>query len=122
VGKPIMQQPDASLLAARIRAVLPTGHASEKRMFGGVTFLVNGNMLCCAFKQGLMLRVGRDAEAAALSQPFVRRPGADARRMPGFVFVEPDGIAEPAALSYWLDRARAFTDRLPPKIAKKLKR
>jgi hypothetical protein len=109
---------DPSVLAERIRAVLPQGHAAEKRMFGGVTFLVNGNMLCCAFKQGLMVRIGKSAEAAALSRPFVRRPSADQRRMPGFVFVEPDGLADAAALTYWLGLARAFTDRLPPKAAK----
>lgn len=105
------------MLAERIRAVLPDGHASEKRMFGGITFLVNDNMLCCAFKQGLMVRVGKDAEAMALSQPFIR-PLSTGRRMPGFVFVEPDGIAETAALSYWVGMARAYVDRLPPKTRK----
>ena len=107
------------MLADRIRAVLPDRHASEKRMFGGVTFLVKGNMLCCAFKQGLMLRVGKDAEAKALSEPSVRRLGNGRRKMPGFVFVEPDGIADEAALSHWIGMARAYVDRLPPKTAKK---
>jgi TfoX/Sxy family transcriptional regulator of competence genes len=112
------QQQDPSALAERIRAVLPNGHSSEKRMFGGITFLVKGNMLCCAFKHGLMLRVGKDAEAAALSQPFVRRL-SETRKMPGFVFVEPDGIAEKAALSHWLGLARAYVDGLPAKTGKK---
>jgi hypothetical protein len=102
------------MLANRIRAVLPDGHASERRMFGGITFLVKGNMLCCVFKHGLMLRVGKDAEAAALSQPFVRRL-SDTRKMPGFVFVELEGIADTEELSYWISIARAYVDRLPPK-------
>jgi len=105
------------MLAERIRAVLPDAHASEKRMFGGITFLVNGNMLVCAFEKGLMVRVGKDAEAAALSRPFVRRL-SDTRKMPGFVFVEPGGIAEAAALSHWVGMARAFVDRLPPQTGK----
>src|SRR3954469_11408029 len=85
------QQDKAVVLAERIRTVLPEGHASDKRMFGGITFLVNGNMLCCAFKSGLMLRVGRDAEAGALSRPFVR-PLSKTRKMSGFVLVEPGGM------------------------------
>jgi TfoX/Sxy family transcriptional regulator of competence genes len=43
---------------------LQAEHVTEKRMFGGITFLLNGNMLCCASKQGLMVRVGKEAEAA----------------------------------------------------------
>jgi TfoX/Sxy family transcriptional regulator of competence genes len=110
-------QQEAFMLPEKIHATLPDGHASEKRMFGGVTFLVNGNMLCCAFKEGLMVRVGRDAEAAALSQPFVR-PLSKTRKMPGFVFVELDGLADAAVLSHWVGLARAYVDPLPPKAAK----
>ncbi|MBR0701969.1 TfoX/Sxy family protein [Bradyrhizobium diazoefficiens] len=111
------QQDESLVLAERIRAVLPEGHASEKRMFGGITFLVNGNMLCCAFKRGLMLRVGTDAEAGALSQPFVR-PLSKTRKMSGFVFVEPGGMSRRTALSRWIDMARAHVDPMPAKAAK----
>jgi TfoX/Sxy family transcriptional regulator of competence genes len=86
-------------------------------MFGGITFLMNGNMLCCASKQGLMVRVGRDAEEAALSQPFARPCLGAGRRMAGFVMVEPVGITESTALARWLEMARAYVNRLPPKIA-----
>ena len=87
-------------------------------MFGGITFLVKGNMLCCAFKHGLMLRIGKDAEAGALSQPFVRRL-SDTRKMPGFVFIELDGIVDSAALSRWVGMARSYVDRLPSKSPKR---
>lgn len=113
-GTPAQRQQGALALAERIRITLPDGHASEKRMFGGVTFLVNGNMLCCAFGHGLMLRVGTDAEAGALSQPHVRRL-SETRKMPGFVFVEPAGMADRPALSHWVGMARAYVDPLPPK-------
>lgn len=113
-GTPAQRQQGALALAERIRTTLPDGHASEKRMFGGVTFLVNGNMLCCAFGHGLMLRVGTDAEAGALSQPHVRRL-SETRKMPGFVFVEPAGMADRPALSHWVGMARAYVDPLPPK-------
>ncbi len=106
-----------AMLAEKVRAALPEGYAQEKRMFGGVTFMVNGNMLCCAFKDGLMVRIGKAAEPAALAQPLVRRPG-DSGRMPGFVFIEMAGLADPAALSYWLGLGRAYVDPMPPKAAK----
>ncbi len=105
------------LLAERIRAALPPGHVAEKRMFGGVTFLLNGNMLCCASKQGLMVRVGRDAEAAALSRPFARPCLSTSRQMAGFVMVERAGISDTEMLSRWLDIARAYVELLPPKTA-----
>ena len=46
----------------RVRALLPRGRTAERRMFGGVTFLLNGNMLCCVSPRGLMVRVGKDGE------------------------------------------------------------
>lgn len=105
------------VLGKRIRAALAAGHVTEKRMFGGVTFLVNGNMLCCASKQGLMVRVGKDAEAAALSRPFARPCLGTGRQMAGFVMVERAGISDAEMLSRWLDIARAYVERLPPKTA-----
>ena len=107
------------MLAERVRAVLPLGHASETRMFGGVTFLVHGNMLCCASKQGLMVRVGKEAEAAALSRPFAHPCTGAGRPMAGFIMVEPEGISERAALSQWVEMARAYVDQLPPKAPKR---
>jgi TfoX/Sxy family transcriptional regulator of competence genes len=63
-------------LVGRVRKALTTARVSEKRMFGGVTFMLNGNMLCTVFEEGLMLRVGKDAEAAALARPFATEPEA----------------------------------------------
>ncbi len=74
------QQQDISMLAERIRAILIDRNTSEKRMFGGITFLVNGNMLCCAFKQGLMLRVGKEGRSGGTVRPL-----SSTRKMPGFV-------------------------------------
>jgi TfoX/Sxy family transcriptional regulator of competence genes len=105
---------NCAALAERIRSVLPPGHASEKRMFGGTTFLVNGNMLCCAFERGLMLRVGKNAEADALSEPNVR-PLSKTRKVGGFVFIELPGLTGKAALSRWIGKARAHVEALPPK-------
>lgn len=108
---------DVLILAERIRAAMPSEHVTERRMFGGITFLLNGNMLCCSSKQGLMIRVGKDAEAKALSQPHARPCLGTGRRMAGFIMVETAGIAEAAALSRWLEIARTYVSRLPPKGA-----
>jgi|GEM_PF-4101451 len=65
------KQPPASNLASlaeRIRNTLIGTPLSEKRMLGGITFVHRGNMLCCASKKGLMVRVGKDAEAIALAK------------------------------------------------------
>jgi hypothetical protein len=112
-----MNEPhDVARLAERIRAHLPAGDVSEKRMFGGITFLMNGNMLCCASKRGLLVRIGKEAETAALAQRFAQPCLGTGRRMAGFIMVEPAGIADAAALCGWLEMARAYVTRLPPKI------
>jgi TfoX/Sxy family transcriptional regulator of competence genes len=105
------------VLDERVRAIVSGDRVSERRMFGGLTFLVNGNMLCCAFEEGLMLRVGKDAEAEAMSKPFVR-PLSKTRKMSGFVFVELEGLVGAAALARWLRLAHAYVDQLPPKSPK----
>ena len=58
------------LLLERVRGFLPDVTVTEKRMFGGVTLMLNGNMLCCASKKGLMVRVGKEAEVKALKLPL----------------------------------------------------
>ncbi|MEW5963238.1 MAG: TfoX/Sxy family protein [Pseudomonadota bacterium] len=106
---------DLSTLVARIEAALSTGVASQKRMFGGVTFLINGNMLCCASKQGLMVRVGATAEAKALASPHARPCLGTGRPMPGFIMIEANGFERDADLERWLSMARAYVEALPPK-------
>lgn len=112
------QRQDVLILAERIRGLMPARDVTEKRMFGGITFLMNGNMLCCASRQGLMVRVGKGAEAAALSRPFAQPCLGTGRPMAGFIMVEPAGIAESTALTQWLEMARAYVGRLPPKAAR----
>jgi TfoX/Sxy family transcriptional regulator of competence genes len=101
-------------LARRVREGLSGTPITQKRMFGGVSFFLNGNMLCTVFDEGLMLRVGREAEAEALARPCVRPP-SKTRKMSGFVFVEREGLVEDAALCSWLQTARAHVEGLPAK-------
>jgi len=115
VSQPHDLSVDPLLLATRVDDALPAGLATQKRMFGGITFLVSGNMLCCASRTGLMVRVGAAAEDAALASPFARPCLGAGRRMAGFIMVEPEGIATAANLKAWLDMARSYVEALPPK-------
>jgi len=113
-GMGMRDQQAVRALADRVRRLLADDTVADKRMFGGVTFLVNGNMLCCVFDNGLMIRVGREAEAAALAKPFVRPP-SQTRKMPGFVLVENPGLEVDAALAAWLAQGRANVDPMQAK-------
>lgn len=105
-------------LEERIRSSLIGLPVSEKRMFGGVTFMLNGNMLCRASKKGLMVRVGKDAESHALANPTAKRCDCPGRPMPGFISIEPDGVSQDDILVDWLKMALAYVGTLPSKTEK----
>ncbi len=90
----------------------------EKKMFGGVCFLLHGNMVAGVTNDDLMLRVGPDAWADALARPEAREMDFTGRSMKGYVYVAPAGLTEDADLQAWLDRALAFVGSLPPKEPK----
>lgn len=103
-------------LAARVRRA--TGHladTNERKMFGGLCFLVNGNMLVGVSGDRLMARVGKDAYDEALRQPHCRPMDFTGRPMAGFVYVEREGLADDAALGDWIARAHAYVGTLPAK-------
>ncbi len=106
---------DPLVLAARVEDALPAGLATQKRMFGGITFLVNGNMLCCASRSGLMVRIGAAAEGEALASPFARPCLGAGRRIAGFIMVEPAGLVTRGDLKAWLAKARSYVEELPAK-------
>lgn len=106
-------------LAARIRNRLddPLG-VSEKKMFGGVAFMVYGNMSVGIVGRVLMVRLGQAEYEKALKEPFVRPMDFTGKPLKGFVYVDPEGIETDKQLDGWLDRARAFVATLPPKEEK----
>lgn len=104
-------------LAARVRDNLQdTPGLTERAMFGGITFMLHGNMCCGVINDNLVLRLGADGADEALSQPFTRPMDFTGRVMNGYVYVAPEETAG-AALSGWLRRAAAFAQSLPPKPA-----
>lgn len=103
-------------LAGRVRdALASTRNVEEKRMFGGVGFLLNANLLVGVWQNSLIVRLGPDQAPAALREPHVRRFDVTGKPMKGWVLVEPTGIAEDEQLTGWIERAKAFVSTLPPK-------
>jgi TfoX/Sxy family transcriptional regulator of competence genes len=103
-------------LAERIRAVLPTAEpVTERRMFGGIAFMIRGNMAVGIIRDDLMVRVGRDAHDEALAQPHVRPMDFAGRPSRGMVFVGPAGTASDAELERWVRTGAAFATSLPAK-------
>ena len=103
-------------LAERVRLALAGREGlSEKRMFGGIAFMLHGNMSCGIVKDQLMVRVGPERHAEALAQPHARPMDFTGRPMKGMVYVGPEGLRSDADLNAWLRRAVEFTETLPPK-------
>lgn len=105
-------------LASRLRDIYDTfdlGEVIEKKMFGGVAFMVAGHMSCGVTKDSLMVRVGPEAYDKALTLKGARPMDFTGRPMRGFVHVGPDGFASKRALEAWVKRSLAFVSTLPPK-------
>ncbi len=103
-------------LVSRIRAALaPRNDVSERKMFGGVAFMVGGNM-CCGVNGGdLMLRLGKEGAAAALAEPHAREMDFTGRPMKSMIYVGPEGTGADADLGAWIARAVKFAESLPAK-------
>ena len=104
------------ILEGRIRALLADRPGlTAKKMFGGVGFMVNGNMACGVNKQDLIVRVGPANYEEALTAPHTRPFDMTGRPMKGWVVVEPAGYASGPDLEAWLSKGLAFALSLPQK-------
>jgi len=103
-------------LAQRVRELLEErADVSEKKMFGGLAFLVAGNMCAGIMGDELMVRVGPDGYRDALAQPGAREMDFTGRSLKGFVYVDSEGIEDDADLAGWVARGIRFAGALPPK-------
>jgi TfoX/Sxy family transcriptional regulator of competence genes len=103
-------------LAARIRdALARKKNIEEKKMFGGIGFLLNGNMLVGVWKNSLIVRVGPDGYEDALLEPHVKEFDITGRPMKGWVLVEPEGVEDNASLKAWIQQAVKFVGKLAGK-------
>jgi len=90
-------------------------------MFGGVCFLLRGNMLCGTGKTDFMFRVGKEQDAAAMSRKGARPMDITGRVMKGFVWVDPSSC-DVRGLKRWIDLATAYVGKLPAKSSRRPKR
>src|SRR5258708_3479329 len=102
-------------LAASVRTALAgTDAIREVKMFGGIGFMLNGNLLAAASARGLLVRVGNDRQRHALTRPGARPMEMKGRTMQGYIYVDPPAL-NGRALQEWLQLAVAFVRTLPPK-------
>src|SRR5690242_13223435 len=100
-------------LAERIRHLLARRkHVEEKRMFGGVGFLLSGNLLVGIWKDSLCARLGPEQVEKALPEPHVKEFDITGRPMKGRVPVEPEGVHHDDLLKGWIQRAVKFVGKL----------
>jgi len=103
-------------LANRVRKVLPTYKGiTEKKMFGGICFMVNGNMICGVEQDNLVIRVGPDNYEEALKKPHARPMDFTGRPLKGFVYVRPQGHKIKKALISWVKRGFVYATSLKTK-------
>jgi TfoX N-terminal domain len=103
-------------LATRVRDVIGEQPGlAEKQMFGGLAFLLHGNMACGVRGDDLIVRVAADAADAALGEPGARPFDLTGRPMTGWLLVDADGHAEDDDLRGWVVRGLAYANSLPPK-------
>ena len=103
-------------LAQRVREILDdTRGLVEKKMFGGVGFLVDGNMAVGVLKDEVISRVGPDLYEDCLAEPYARVFDLTGRAMKGWIWVSADGVEDDDALRSWCERGLTFAKTLPPK-------
>lgn len=108
--------PYDKVLAERMRPMLlPRAGISEKNMFGGIAFLIHGNMCCGIWKNLLVIRLSVDEAAIELKKSHVRIMDITGKPMKGWLFVEPGGYKKGADLLSWVEKAFSFASSLPAK-------
>src|SRR5262249_19703902 len=103
-------------LAQRVRDVLRQRQdVAERKMFGGVAFLVNGNMCCGVNGELLVLRLGPEGAEEALGRPHTRAMDFTGKAIKSMIYVEADGVASDTELRSWVEWALDHAQSLPPK-------
>ena len=106
-------------LAERVREVLGARPGiSERRMFGGLAFMLQGHMFVGLMESTLMARVGPERHADALAQPHTREMDFTGKPMKGYIYVDPQGLGDDKNLQAWVEWCAGFAATLPLKAPK----
>ena len=110
-------------LAQRLRETFETrGDFTEKKMFGGICYMVNDYMCCGIVGEEIMARLGPNNYEACLAREYAREMDFTGKSMKGMVYVAVEGIEEDDDLAEWVDLAIDFVRTLPPKTPKPKKK
>jgi TfoX/Sxy family transcriptional regulator of competence genes len=108
--------PYNSWLAERLRTHFANRRdVVEKKMFGGLGFLLAGNMCVCVWQDSLILRLGEEGASEALKQPGVRPFDVTGKPMRGWAMIDAADLEERGDLGAWVEKCVAFASALPPK-------
>jgi len=103
-------------VADRLRSVLKRRKGfSERKMFGGIAFLLNGHMCCGVNDQNIVLRLGKDGADKAIRERHTREMDFTGTPLSTMIYVTPAGYRSDEDLKAWVKRAVDFTKTLPPK-------
>lgn len=103
-------------LARRVRPLMALRRGfSEKRMFGGIAYFLDGNLCVGVSKDSLIVRVGLEAYEAALQETYASTFGPVKKVMRGWVVVGPEALEDMASIRTWVERGVEFVETLPPK-------
>jgi len=106
-------------LADRIREVLaPRAEVSERRMFGGIAFMIAGNICCGVIGEDLMVRLGAEDAERALTEAHVRPMDFTGKPAKTAIYVDPEGTADDESLAGWVEAGADLAASLPPKAKK----
>jgi TfoX/Sxy family transcriptional regulator of competence genes len=107
-------------LAARIRKLLAgRKRVTERKMFGGLAFMLRGRMCCGVLNDELVIRVGPDRYEDAVAKPHARPMDFTGRPIKGFVYVRSKGLRDRQALKKWIDHGVRYAMSLPVKRSRK---
>ena len=103
-------------LAERVRDLLAyNGDVSERKMFGGIAWMLNGNMACGVHGEELIVRLGPEDGARALAEPHTRAFDFTGKPIKGFVLVDAEATGDEAGLAAWVESGIGFAASLPSK-------
>ncbi len=103
-------------VAEKVRKILKRRKGiTERKMFGGMAFLLNGNMCCGVMKKDIVLRLGEDRASEALTEPHTREMDFTGKVIKTMVYVSPSGYRSEEQLRSWVGRALDYVKTLPAK-------
>jgi TfoX/Sxy family transcriptional regulator of competence genes len=103
-------------VAERIREIfIDHSNVIEKKMFGGIAFMLSGHMCCGVVNDTLMARVGAEQYEKSLKKTHARKMDFTGKPLKGFIYVEPEGFESDEDIQYWVNLCERFVSTLPPK-------